>query len=67
MARCTAVGWDSRIPQSPSSEAAVKTLRLAAPLALAAFTLTCQSDQTTAPDAARRIGPDLGSREALGK
>ena len=39
------------MPQCPSSEAAVKTLRLAVPLLLAAFTLTCQSDQTpVSPD-----------------
>ena len=44
-----AVGWQSRIPRSPSSEADVKTLRLAVPLVLAAFTLTCQSNQTAAP------------------
>ncbi len=28
----------------------MKTLRLAVPLVLAAFMLTCQGDQTTAPD-----------------
>jgi hypothetical protein len=37
----------------------VKTLRLAIPLVLAAFTLTCQSDQATAPD-------DPGIRAAPG-
>jgi hypothetical protein len=36
--------------QSLSSEAAVKILRLAVPLVLAAFTLTCQGDQPTAAD-----------------
>ena len=46
--------------ESPSLEAAVKTLRLAVPLVLAAFTLTCQ-DQPADPLGPAGLAPVFSS------